>query len=116
MKTINQLKAIRYLAAGLLLLTGVLHILPIIKTPSDPNSLPMLVFGIIYFAIGVLLLMKIRFSSLLGVIFPLVGLGTGFFVVGIKNWDTMLSFMFVIDAVILVCCLILLLNKNKVNL
>ena len=107
------MKPIRYLAAGLLLLTGILHIIPMFKTPSDPNSLPMLIFGIAYFAVGVLLIAKIRFDSLLGVIFPLVGLGTGFFVVGIKNWDTMLTFMFAIDAVVVVFCLILLLNKNK---
>jgi uncharacterized membrane protein HdeD (DUF308 family) len=107
------MKTIRYLAAGLLLLTGVLHILPIFKTPSEPNSIPMLAFGIIYFTIGVLLIMKIKFDSLLGVIFPLIGLGIGFFVVGIKNWNAMLTFMFVIDAVIVICCLILLLRKNK---
>jgi uncharacterized membrane protein HdeD (DUF308 family) len=107
------MKTIRYLAACLLLLTGVLHILPIIKTPSDPNSIPMLAFGIIYFTIGVLLIMKIKFDSLLGIIFPLIGLGIGFFVVGFKNWDAMLSFMFVIDAIVIIGCSILLLNKNK---
>jgi hypothetical protein len=83
------------------------------KTPSDPNSIPMLIFGIAYFTIGILLIMKIRFDSLLGVIFPLIGLGTGFFVVGIKNWNTMLTFMFVIDAVVVICCLILLMKNNK---
>lgn len=107
------MKTIRYLAAGLLLLTGVLHILPIFKTSSDSNSIPMLVFGIIYFIIGVLLIMKIRFSSLLGVIFPLIGLGTGFFVVGINNWNAMLTFMFVIDAIVIICCLFLLPKKSK---
>lgn len=107
------MKTIRYFAAGLLLLTGVLHILPIFKTPSDPNSIPMLVFGIAYFAIGVLLIMKIKFASLFGIIVPLIGLGTGFFVVGLKNWDTMLSFLFGIDAVVIICCSLLLLNKNK---
>ena len=107
------MKPIRYLAAGLLLLTGILHILPMFKTPGDPNSIPMLIFGIVYFAIGVLLILKIKYDSLLGVIFPLFGLGTGFFVVGIKNWNTMLTFLFVIDAVVVICCLILLLNKSK---
>jgi len=107
------MKTIRLLAAGLLLLTGVLHILPIFKTPSDPNSIPMLVFGIAYFAVGVMLIMKIKFDSLLGVVIPLIGLGVGFFVVGIKNWTAMLTFLFAIDAVVIICCLILLLNKNK---
>jgi uncharacterized membrane protein HdeD (DUF308 family) len=107
------MKTIRYFAAGLLLLSGILHILPMIKTPSDPNSAPMMVFGIVYFAVGVLLIMKIKFDSLLGVIFPLIGLGTGFFVVGIKNWTTILTFLFAIDVIVIICCLILLLKKNK---
>jgi hypothetical protein len=107
------MKPIRYLAAGLLLLTGILHVIPMIKTPHDPNSLPMFVFGIAYFTTGVLLILKVRFDTLLGIIFPVVGLGTGFFVVGIKNWDAMLTFMFVVDAVVAACCLVLLLNKNK---
>ena len=107
------MKIIRYLAAGLLLLTGILHILPIFKVPSDPNSLPMLVFGIAYFTIGVLLILKVRFDTLMGVIFPIIGLGTGFFVVGIKNWTTMITFLFAIDAVVAICCLILLLKKDK---
>ncbi len=107
------MKPIRYLAAGLLLLTGVLHILPMFKTPSDPNSIPMLIFGIAYFAVGVMLIMKIKFDSLLGIIIPLIGLGVGFFMIGIKNWTAMLTFLFAIDAVVIICCLILLLNKKN---
>ena len=107
------MKPIRYLAAGLLLLTGVLHILPMFKTPSDPNSIPMLIFGIAYFAVGVMLIMKIRFDSLLGIIIPVIGLGVGLFMIGIKNWTTMLTLLFTIDAVVIICCLILLLNKKK---
>ena len=107
------MKPIRYLAAGLLLLTGVLHILPMFKTPSDPNSIPMLIFGIAYFAVGVMLIMKIRFDSLLGIIIPVIGLGVGLFMIGIKNWTTMLTLLFAIDAVVIICCLILLLNKKK---
>ena len=59
------MKTIRYLAACLLLLTGVLHFLPIIKTPSDPTAIATLVGGIIYLTIGVLLIMKIKFAPLL---------------------------------------------------
>ena len=107
------MKPIRYLAAGLLLLTGILHILPMFKTPSDPNSIPMLIFGIAYFAVGVMLIMKIKFDSLLGIIIPLIGLGVGLFMIGIKNWTAMLTFLFAIDAVVVICCLILLLNKKN---
>ena len=107
------MKLIRYFAAFLLLLTGVLHIMPIIKTPSDPNAVPMMIFGIIYFAVGLLLLFKVKFAELSGIIVPIIGLGTGFLVVGFKNWDAMLTFLFAIDVVVAICCLVLLLNKNK---
>jgi hypothetical protein len=107
------MKTIRYVAAGLLLLTGVLHLLPMLTKPSDPNSLPMLVFGIAYLAVGVLLILKVRFDTLLGVIFPAIGLGTGFFVVGVMNWTSMLTFLFAIDVVVVVCCIILMVNRNK---
>ena len=107
------MKIIRYFAVCLLLLTGALHIIPIIKTPSDPNAVPMLIFGIVYFTVGILLLLKVKYSDLLGVIFPIIGLGTGFFVVGLKNWDAMLTFLFAIDAVVVICCVLLLLNRKK---
>ncbi len=107
------MKAIRYFAACLLLLTGVLHIIPIIKTPADTNALPMLFFGIIYFAIGVLLFIKMKYSDILGVILPIIGLGVGFFVVGIKNWTAMLTFLFAIDAVVVICCILLIMNRKK---
>jgi uncharacterized membrane protein HdeD (DUF308 family) len=109
------MKTIRYVAALLMLLTGVLHIMPMFKSPQDPNAIPMLVFGIVYFVIGVLLIMNLKFAPILGIAFPLIGLGTGFFVVGLKNWTTMLTFLFVIDAVVVICCIVLLLNKNKIQ-
>jgi len=107
------MKTIRYFASLLMLVTGVLHILPMFSEPRDPNALPMLAFGIVYLAVGVLLILKIRFSEILGIVFPFIGLGTGFFVVGLKNWDTMLSILFIIDAIVVICCIVLLLNKNK---
>ncbi len=109
------MKTIRYFASLLMLITGVLHILPMFSEPRDPNALPMLAFGIVFFGVGILLLLKIRFSEISGIVFPLIGLGTGFFVVGMKNWDTILSIMFIIDAIVIICCIVLLLNKNKNN-
>jgi uncharacterized membrane protein HdeD (DUF308 family) len=107
------MKTIRYFAALLLLGTGVMHLLPIFKVPRDPNALPMLAFGVIFFTIGVLLILNKNISRLLGIIFPLIGLAVGFFVVGLNKWDTMLTIMFIIDAVVVICCIALLLNKNK---
>jgi len=106
------MKKIRYLAAFLLLLTGILHVSTIIINPSDPTALPMLVFGIVYFTIGVLLFLNIKYSKYLGLIFPLIGLATGFGVVGIKNWTAMLKLFFAYDAVVAICCVLLILKRE----
>jgi hypothetical protein len=79
------------------------------------NAIAMLGFGIVYLAIGILLFKNKRFSRILGFIFPLIGLLLGFDVIGLKNWDAMLTIMFIIDAVVVLCCLILLLNRIKVK-
>jgi len=109
------MKTIRYLAALLMVITGILHVLPMFKEVKDPNALPMLGFAVVYLAIGILLFMDKKFAQILGIIFPLIGLGVGFGVVGLKNWDTMLTIMFIIDAIVVICCLVLLLNKNKIK-
>jgi hypothetical protein len=107
------MKTIRYFAAILMLITCVLHVLPMFRTPRDPNALPMLAFAIAFFAVGVLLFLNNKFSPILGIIFPLIGLATGFFVVGFKNWNNMLTIMFIIDAVVAMCCTVLLLDRTK---
>ena len=107
------MKAIRYFASLLMLITGVLHFFPMFSEPRDPNALPMLAFGIVFFGIGVLLLLKIRISEILGILFPLIGLGTCFFVVGMKNWDTMLHIMAIIDGIVIICCILLLWDKKR---
>ncbi|MEN8122772.1 MAG: hypothetical protein ABFS35_20695 [Bacteroidota bacterium] len=107
------MKIIRYLAALLMILTAVLHLLPMFKSPQHPDAIPMLVFGIIYLTIGVFLILKFKYSTILGIVFPLIGLGIGFLKIGFENWDTMLSIMFLIDAIVVTCCILLMSIKNK---
>ena len=107
------MKQLRYLAASLMVITGVLHVIPIFKGIEDPNALPMLAFGIGYLAIGVLLYLNKQIGKIIGIILPLIGLGIGFIKIGIENWDTMLFVMFLIDAIVVISCIILLLNKNR---
>jgi hypothetical protein len=96
-----------------MVITGILHVIPIFKDLEDPNALPMLAFGIGYLAIGVLLFLNKRIGKIIGIILPLIGLGIGFIKIGIENWDTMLSVMFLIDAIVIISCIILLLKKNR---
>ena len=107
------MKQLRYLAASLMVITGILHVIPIFKGIEDPNALPMLAFGIGFLAIGVLLFLNKQIGKIIGIILPLIGLGIGFAKIGVENWDTMLSVMFLIDAIVVISCIILLLNKNR---
>ena len=107
------MKQLRYLAASLMVITGILHVIPIFKGIEDPNALPMLAFGIGYLAIGVLLFLNKQIGKIIGIILPLIGLGIGFIKIGIENWDTMLTVMFLIDTIVVISCIILLLNKNR---
>lgn len=107
------MKKILYIAALLLMLTGILHTLPFFIQPQEAMEVPMLVFGIIYFSIGVMLFLKMKFASLLGVIFPIIGLVAGLLEIGIQHLTTMLTILFAIDTIVVFCCVWLLFNKKR---
>jgi hypothetical protein len=113
-KTINLLKTIRLLAASLFLLNGVLHFYSVItKGTSDQYFVPALAFGIIYCAIGVLLMLKKGYAIWLGIILLIIPLLMAIFIVGLKTLDTFSLLIVVLDLLGLLSCLVLLLNKNK---
>ena|SRR4030042_1965844 len=109
------MKAIRYLAACLFLFTGIMHVVLAIKTPSDPYFIPSLVFGVVYFALGILLIMKFKFATYLGIIIPIIPLILSFFLADFKSLDTWSIVLLGIDVVVIICCLLLLLIKDKVK-
>lgn len=105
------MKQLRYLAASLVIITGIIHMTPRFKGMEGPYDLPMLVIGICYLAIGVLLFLNKKVGKILGIIFTVTGLGIGFFLIGFENWDVRGSVMFLIDAIVAISCIILLLKK-----
>jgi hypothetical protein len=109
------MKNIRYVAAMLLLISGVLHIVLYSKTPHDPGILGALVFGIIYAAIGLLLFMPNTYAVYLGLIFPIVGLIAAFVKVGIHNFGYIMVLLLLIDIVVIICCAHLLINHTKIK-
>jgi len=105
------MKAIRYLAASMFLLTGILHFYLAINPVPEFSSIGMLIAGIVYSATGVLLLMKIGFARWLGLI-PIVPVVMAPFMLDLSNLDwTMLWFP--IEIVAVICCIILLVKKSK---
>jgi len=109
------MKTIRFLAATLLVITGVWHATLFFKAPSDPNSIPLLVFGVIYALIGIFLFTPKKLWIYLGLIVPLIGMITATVKLGIKNFDLTMWVLILIDVVVIICCVYLLLARKKVT-
>jgi len=106
------MKGLRRFTSFLMLFTWVLHTLSAYGSSPVVSTLPVLVVGIFYFTIGLLMIMNNEFSCVWGIILPIIGIGTGFFVIGFQHWNTMFSILFTIDAAILICCTVLLFNEK----
>jgi hypothetical protein len=104
--------SIRHISSGLLLLLFALHLYLGIITMPDSSYVMYLVFGIIYFALGMLFLSKFRYAELLGLI---ITSGILFIYPAIVNlkylnpWSS--GVMGAIDAILIICCLLMLLLK-----
>lgn len=108
------MKAIHYLPASLLLLLSVLNLYLGIITRPDSGYVIYIVFGVVYFTLGVLLINKMRGADFLGFIIPLSIVFLYPLIVDFKNlhpWSS--GFLGAINAVVVLCCLYLLLVKIK---
>ena len=107
------MKTIRYFTIILFLLTGILHLTSSLREFTAPNAIPILAFGIIYFALGILIFFNIRFSLILGIAFPFLGLGASLLVGGFHDWTTMTTLIYGIDVVVIICCVVLLARETR---
>ncbi len=105
------MKAIRYLAASMFLLTGILHFYLAINPTPETGSIAGLIGGIVYSATGVLLLMKVGFARWLGLI-PIIAIVMAPFMLDLTNLDWTMVW-FPIELVAVICCIILLVKKSK---
>jgi len=105
------MKSIRILAAVLLLLTGVLHVIQLLLAQLDSGTIITVVFGVAYLIIALFLFRSGKAVLWFGAIVPLVGLLLA--VVGMLTTPTLLGAIFIaIDVVIIACCSILLFRKG----
>ena len=106
------MKSIRSLAAGLLLLTGVLHLISMALVKFEATSFITLIFGLAYVTIGYFLLRGGRRVLWFGAIIPLAGLLLA--TLGMLMKPTLLGGIFIaIDIVIVVCCFSLVFRNQK---
>jgi len=101
------MKTIRTLAAVLLFITGVLHIISVLLAQLNRDTLIALVFGVAYLIIAAFLLRAGKAVLWFAAIVPLVGLLLA--VVGMLANPTLLGAIFIaIDVVVSVCAFYLI--------
>jgi len=106
------MKTVRILAAVLLLLTGVLHVIQLLLAKVNPATIITVIFGIIYLALGFLVYRGNRTVNWFAAILPLVGLI--FAGIGMLSKPTLLGALFmVIDIVISAFCFYLIFHTAK---
>jgi len=96
-----------------MLFSGIAHLILAIKDPSDQYFVPSIVGGIIYLAIGAFLILKKKYAIWMGLIIPIIPLVLSIFMADFKTLDAWSIALLAIDLAVVICCLILLLNKNK---
>ena len=108
---------IRYLAAALLCLTGVIHAARLGIPQSDATFVIVaVIFGVAYLIIGGFLFWNRRTAYYFGAIVPLIGICVGFLggIVGMLTNPTIwMAFLLTIDVVIALSCYYLIKKKRS---
>ncbi len=107
------MRTIRLLAGGLLVISGILHIIAYIQAPDSPGSIPVLAFGFIYMIIGALLFNRKKYPVFLGLIIPLIGMTLSLIKFGIPGLVSLSAFFKVMEIIAVVCCFVLLFKSKK---
>jgi len=102
-------KVLRFSAALLMLTSGVWHTVLFIK---NPESVPLMVFGILFALIGIMLFMPGKIGLYLGLL-PITGICTALIAVGLRNFDFSISVLVLIDIIVISICLYLILSKTE---
>ena len=103
---------IRYLAAGLLCLTGALHVAQLVVAKLDASVVIAVLFGVAYLVIGLFLFRDNRTAYYLGAIVPFIGLVLA--TLGVLTNPTLLAAIFIaIDVVVVLSCFYLILKSKR---
>jgi hypothetical protein len=101
----------RTIASGLLLFTGVGHLLEYFLSPGA-GALAVAVFGVIYFLLGLLLRRPGTWPLWLAVALPAVG-GIGGSLQLREHFDPVFALFVAIDVAVVACCVWLLLTRRQ---
>ncbi len=108
------MKGIRYLAAGLLCLTGIIHVARLGMAQLDTAFVTAIIFGVVYLIIGIFLFRNNKTAYYFGAIVPLIGLCGGL-VKMLTNLTIWMAVLIAIDAVIVLSCFYLIKRSRSAN-
>lgn len=103
---------LRRMAAGLMLLSGVTHVIQLAIYGAEHSVIGAAIFGGIYFAIGLLLLGNTRFALVLGALLPAIGGVLGVYRFLHLHANPFSVFHVAIDLVVVPACVYLLCRCN----
>lgn len=103
----------RLCAAALMLLSGVTHVSQLVVYPAKPNVIGAALFGVIYFAIGILLWRNNRLGLWLGAILPTIGGVLGAIRFASLHRNPFSIFHIIIDLIVVPICIWLLLKPTR---
>ena len=107
------MKTIRYMAALLMLISGIWHVVLYFKVP-EYHFLLILVFGVVYFVTSLLLFVTKKIGGYFGLTFPLIALvGTVVQTSDLKSLNLTAKILLLIAVVVVVCCAYLILARKK---
>lgn len=106
------MKTIKFISAGLLLITGILHIYLAVFESSHEQFAPTLIFGISYCLLGILIISEKRFAAWIGLILPLLPITGSLVRVDLRSTGLMTIVVLILDLAILISCLILVFRKR----
>ena len=109
------MKTIRFLSGLLLIINGVLHIIDYLNISNEPGSLGILIFGVIYIAIGILLFNRKIYPIYLGFIIPLIGMILSIIKFGVPELFSLSALFKLIDIVVILCCAYLLIKQMRLK-
>ena len=108
------MQRIRYLAGGLLLLTGVVHVVQVFTVPFNVAEAITLIFGLLFLLIGRFLFVRPhRNWYMAGTVLPLLGaLLTVLGMLQAQAYALLQIFFIVVDIIVAVCCIYLATRKK----
>ena len=107
------MKTIRFITVILLLAAGVGHIFLFFQELHSESSAVILIFGIIYLVIGTLLILGKKYSPVLGILFPAIGLVYGLIAFDPVKAPLILNILGITDIMMIILCSILLWDTRK---